>query len=173
DAAVGFARRRGARRILLMGWSMGGAIALQLELNSAHRDVIAGLILESPVVDWRAVLGYQAKLLNLPTAVTGLAIGALKTEWASPMTGAGAAIPFDSLDVVARAAELRHPVLILHSDDDGFVPSDASHDLVVARPDLVEMQVFEIARHTKLWNYDQERWSDSIRMWLERHDLTP
>jgi len=173
DAAVGFARRRGARRILLMGWSMGGAIALQLELNSAHRDVIAGLILESPVVDWRVVLGYQAKLLRLPAAVTGLAIGALKTEWASPMTGAGAAIPFDRLDVVSRAAELRHPVLILHSDDDGFVPSDASHDLVVARPDLVEMQVFEIARHTKLWNYDQERWSDSIRVWLERHDLTP
>ena len=66
DAAVGFARRRGARRIVLMGWSMGGAIALQLELNSAHRDVIAGLILESPVIDWRVVLGYQAKLLRLP-----------------------------------------------------------------------------------------------------------
>ena len=76
------------------------------------------------------------------------------------MTRAGSAIPFDRLDVVARAAELQHPILILHSDDDGFVPSDASHDLVVARPDLVEMQVFEVARHTKLWNYDQERWSD-------------
>ena len=172
DAAVGFARRRGARRIVLMGWSMGGAIALQLELNSAHRDVISGLILESPVVDWRVVLGYQAKLMRLPAAVTGLAIGALQNEWASPMTGAGAAIPFDRLDAVSRAAELRHPILILHSDDDGFVPSDASHDLVVARPDLVEMQVFEVARHTKLWNYDQERWSDSIRNWLERQGLT-
>lgn len=171
DAAVGFARRRGARRIVLMGWSMGGAIALQLELNSAHRDVIAGLILESPVIDWRVVLGYQAKQLRLPAAVTGLAIGALRTEWAAPMTGAGAAIPFDRLDVVSRAAELRHPILILHSDDDGFVPSDSSHDLVVARPDLVEMQVFEVARHTKLWNYDQERWSDSIRRWLERQGL--
>jgi len=171
DAAVGFARRRGARRIVLMGWSMGGAIALQLELNSAHRDVLAGLILESPVVDWRVVLGYQAKLLRLPAAVTGLAIGALQTEWAPPMTGAGGAIPFDRLDAVSRAAELQHPILILHSDDDGFVPSDASHDLVVARPDLVEMQVFEVARHTKLWNYDQERWSDSIRGWLERQGL--
>ena len=172
DAAVGFARRRGARRIVLMGWSMGGAIALQLELNSAHRDVLAGLILESPVVDWRVVLGYQAKLLRLPAAVTGLAIGALQTEWATPMTGAGGAIPFDRLDAVSRAAELQHPILILHSDDDGFVPSDASHDLVVARPDLVEMQVFEVARHTKLWNYDQERWSDSIRRWLERQGIT-
>jgi alpha-beta hydrolase superfamily lysophospholipase len=173
DAAVGFARRRGARRIVLMGWSMGGAISLQVELNSAHRDAIAGLVLESPVVDWRVVLGYQAKQMRLPAAVSGLAIGALKTEWASPMTGAGAAIPFDRLDAVARAAELRHPVLILHSDDDGFVPSDASHDLVVARPDLVDIRVFEVARHTKLWNYDQERWSDSIRTWLERQGIAP
>ncbi|TDN92901.1 alpha/beta fold hydrolase [Microbacterium sp. BK668] len=173
DAALGFARRRGARRVILMGWSMGGAISLQVDLNSAHRDLVAALILESPVIDWRVVLDYQAKLYHLPTAVKGLAIGALQSEWATPVTRTGAAIPFDRLDVVARAAELRHPVLILHSDDDGFVPSDASHELVVRRPDLVEMQVFEVARHTKLWNYDQERWSDSIRTWLERHDLIP
>ena len=173
DAAVGFARRRGAQRIILMGWSMGGAIALQLELNSAHRDAIAGLILESPVVDWRVVLEYQARAMRVPPAVSGLAIGALRAEWATPITRAGSAIPFDRLDVVARAAELRHPVLILHSDDDGFVPSNASHDLVAARPDLVELQVFEVARHTKLWNYDQVRWSDGIRSWVIARGLSP
>lgn len=172
DAAVGFARRRGAKRVILMGWSMGGAIALQVSLNSAHRDLIAGLVLESPVVDWRVVLAYQAKLLHVPTAVSGLAVEALQHDWASPVTRAGGAIPFDRLDVVARAAELRHPMLILHSDDDGFVPSDASHDLVVARPDLVELEVFEVARHTKLWNYDQERWSTSIRTWLAAQGLS-
>ncbi|WP_082496901.1 alpha/beta hydrolase [Microbacterium sp. Leaf288] len=171
DAAVGFARRRGARRIVVMGWSMGGAIALQLALNSAHGDAIAGLILESPVVDWRVVLDYQAKAERVPGAVSRLAIEALQAEWASPLTRTGAAIRLDQLDVVARAAELRHPILILHSDDDGFVPSDASHDLVAARPDLVEMQVFEVARHTKLWNYDQERWSAGIGTWLAAHGI--
>ena len=174
DAAVGFARRRGAKRILLMGWSMGGAIALQLSLNSAHRDAIAGLILESPVVDWRARARVPgARRCACRTAVSGLAIGALQSEWATPITRAGSAIPFDRLDVVARAAELRHPILILHSDDDGFVPSDASHDLVAARPDLVDLKVFEVARHTKLWNYDQERWSDSIRSWVAERGSQP
>lgn len=171
DAAVGFARRRGARRILLMGWSMGGAIALQVSLNSAHRGSIAGLILESPVIDWRVVLQYQARVMGVPPTVSGLAIGALQSEWATPMTRSGGAIPFDRLDVVARAAELRHPILILHSDDDGFVPSDASHDLVVARPDLVELEVFEVARHTKLWNYDQDRWTERITAWLKEKGL--
>ncbi len=171
DAAVGFARRRGARRIILMGWSMGGAISLQVSLNSAHRGAIAGLILESPVVDWRVVLQYQARAMNVPPTVSGLAIGALQSEWATPITRAGSAIPFDRLDVVARAAELRHPMLILHSDDDGFVPSDASHDLVVARPDLVQLEVFEVARHTKLWNYDQDRWTARITAWLVAQGL--
>ncbi|GAA1951348.1 alpha/beta hydrolase [Microbacterium deminutum] len=173
DAAVGFARRRGAKRIILMGWSMGGAIALQVSLNSAHRAAIAGLILESPVIDWRLVLAYQARVMRVPGAVSGLAIGALQSEWATPVTRAGGAIPFDRLDVVSRAAELRHPILILHSDDDGFVPSDASHDLFAARPDLVELKVFEVARHTKLWNYDQERWSESIRSWIRARGLNP
>tara|TARA_B100000678_G_scaffold90290_1_gene75157 strand:- start:55 stop:1269 length:1215 start_codon:yes stop_codon:yes gene_type:complete len=172
DAAIGFARRRGARRVIVMGWSMGGAIALQLALNSAHRDAIAGLVLDSPVIDWRVVLDYQAGLMNLPQPVTRLAIDALGSEWGTAFTRTGSPIPFDRLDVVARADELRHPVLILHSDDDGFVPSDASHDLLAARPDLVELEAFEVARHTKLWNYDQDRWSHAISDWMRRHDLS-
>lgn len=173
DAAIRFARRNGARRILLMGWSMGGAIALQLALSSAHRDMIAGVVLDSPVIDWRVVLDYQAGLMKLPPTVTKLAISALESDWGTAFTRTGAPIPFDRLDVVARADELRDPILILHSDDDGFVPSDASHDLRQARPDLVELEVFEVARHTKLWNYDEQRWSARIRDWVRAQGLTP
>lgn len=172
DAAIGFARRSGARRIVLMGWSMGGAIALQLALSSAHRDAISAIVLESPVVQWEVVLNHQARLLGLPHAVSDMAIGALGAEWATSVTRTGTAIPFDRLDIVARADELRHPILILHSDDDGFVPADASHELVEARPDLVTMHTFTVARHTKLWNYDQERWSTAISEWLTGLGLT-
>jgi uncharacterized protein len=152
-----------------MGWSMGGAVVLQLALASAHADAIVGIVLDSPVVDWRVVLDYQARLLNLPKPIPELAIGALQSSWASRAAGSRSPIPFESLDVVARAGELRHPILLLHSDDDGFVPSDASHLLADARPDLVQLEVFEVARHTKLWNYDQERWNDAIRTWVRAH----
>jgi alpha-beta hydrolase superfamily lysophospholipase len=168
DAAIGYARRAGAKRIVLMGWSMGGAICLQLALRSAHRDRIDGLILDSPVVDWRVVLDYQAEQMRLPHPVTNLALEALGSTWGTAFTRAGSPIPFDTLDAVARADELTVPILILHSDDDGFVPSDASHALARARPDIVELEVFTGARHTKLWNYDQNRWNAVIRGWLAR-----
>mgnify|MGYP001071054284 FL=1 len=170
-AAIGYARRQGARRILLMGWSMGGAIALQTEFSSPHRDVIAGLILESPVADWRTVLRYQSRLLRLPAIVLTFAQQILGSDWGAVLTRSGSAIPLDSLDAVARAGELRHPVLVLHSDDDGFVPSDASHALADARPDLVTMETFGAARHTKLWNYDETRWTRVIQDWVRARGL--
>ncbi|WP_144872499.1 alpha/beta hydrolase [Microbacterium sp. 1.5R] len=165
DAAVSYALRHGAERVILMGWSMGGAVALQTAVSSGNRDRIAGLILESPVIDWRTVLRYQARELGIRAPLPDLAMGALSVPLTARLSGAEDAIPFDRLDMVARAEELAVPILILHSDDDGFVPADASHALHEARPDLVTMPPFSVARHTKLWNYDQVGWSDAITEW--------
>ncbi|QTV79735.1 alpha/beta hydrolase family protein [Microbacterium sp. NIBRBAC000506063] len=166
DAAIGHALRHGARRVILMGWSMGGAIVLQALTSSVHRERIAGVVLESPVVDWRPVLDFHAKLAGMRDPLPALALGALSSDLTARLSGAEAAIPFDRLDMVARSAELGAPVLLLHSDDDGFVPSDASHALAEARPDLVTMKAFTVARHTKLWNYDQQGWTKAITDWL-------
>ncbi|KQR38333.1 MULTISPECIES: alpha/beta hydrolase [Microbacterium] len=166
DAAVSYALRHGADRVILMGWSMGGAVALQTAVSSGNRDRIAGLILESPVVDWRTVLRFQAREAGMRAPLPDLAMSALSVPLTARLSGADDAIPFDRLDMVARAEELAVPILILHSDDDGFVPADASHALQEARPDLVTMPRFTVARHTKLWNYDQAGWSDAITGWL-------
>jgi alpha-beta hydrolase superfamily lysophospholipase len=166
DAAVSYALRHGAERVILMGWSMGGAVSLQTALNSGNRDRIAGLILESPVIDWRSVLRFQARAAGMRAPLPDLAMSALSVPLTARLSGAENAISFDSLDIVARADELKVPILILHSDDDGFVPADASHALQQARPDLVTMPTFSGARHTKIWNYDQTGWSDAITGWL-------
>jgi len=172
DAAISYALRHGAERIVLMGWSMGGAISLQAAVNSGSRDRIAGLILESPVVDWRTVLRFQARESGLRAPLPDLAMGALQVPLTARLSGADDAISFDRLDMVARAEELDAPILILHSDDDGFVPADASHALQRARPDLVTMPRFTVARHTKIWNYDQSGWTSAITDWLSAQGLS-
>lgn len=166
DSAIGYALRHGAERVLLMGWSMGGAIALQTALLSAHREKIAGLVLDSPVVDWRTVLRFQARESGIRDPFPALAMNALSSPFTARLSGSEEAIPFDRLDMVARADELTVPILVLHSDDDGFVPADASHALAEARPDLVTMPRFTVARHTKLWNYDQIGWTTAITDWM-------
>lgn len=172
DSAIAYALRHGAERVILMGWSMGGAVSLQAAVTSGHRDRIAGIILESPVVDWRTVLRFQAKLAGVRAPLPELAMGALQMPLTARLSGADEPIPFDRLDMVARADELNAPILILHSDDDGFVPADSSHALQEARPDLVTMPRFTVARHTKLWNYDQTGWTTAITDWLEEQGFS-
>ena len=166
DAAISYALRHGATQVLLMGWSMGGAIALQTAVSSAHREAIAGLVLDSPVVDWRTVLRFQAREEGIRDPFPALAMNALSSPLTARLSGSEFVIPFDKLDMVARADELTVPILVLHSEDDGFVPADASHALAKARPDLVTMPRFTGARHTKIWNYDQIGWTAAITDWM-------
>ncbi|MFF2052061.1 alpha/beta hydrolase family protein [Leifsonia sp. NPDC058194] len=166
DAALGYALENGARSIVLMGWSMGGAVVLQTITRSQKLDRVTGIVLESPVVDWVDTLEYQAHLLRLPDPIAQGAIRLIESTWSGPITGQGAPIDLASMDFVARAADLTLPTLILHSDDDGFVPSTSSRALAEARSDIVTLVPFTIALHTKLWNYDERKWNAAITQWL-------
>ncbi len=166
EAAMRYALAHGAREIVLVGWSMGGATVLQALTRSAYADAVIGVVLESPVVDWIAALDFQVRLRRLPVLVRTGVILLFKHPLGSLFTGLAEPLDIDRLDFVSRARELDRPVLILHSDDDGFVPSTASRALAVARPDIVSYEAFEEARHTKLWNYDRERWEGAMRDWI-------
>jgi len=166
EAAIRYARDHGAQRIVLMGWSMGGAIVLQCMTRSPLATAVVGVALESPVVDWARVLHFQAAATRLPPVVRDAAMWILASDGASRWAGLAQPIDFPELDMVARAADLRAPMLILHSLDDGFVPSDGSVALAQRRPDLVRFERFATARHTKLWNYDTPRWERAISAWL-------
>ena len=163
-----FAASRGATEIVLVGWSMGGATVLQALTRSTFGDRVTGVVLESPVVDWIAALDFQVRLRRLPLFVRSFVVLLFKHPWGRFATGLAEPLDIDRLDFVTRARELDRPILVLHSDDDGFVPSTASRALAVARPDIVTYEAFETARHTKLWNFDRERWEGAIRAWLTR-----
>ena len=166
EAAMSFTLEHGATEIVLMGWSMGGAIVLQALTRSRHADVITGVVLESPVVDWVTALQFQGAAYRLPSALRRAVVALLSSRHTRWLTGQSTAIDIMRMDLVARSAELDTPILILHSDDDGFVPSTASRALAAARPDLVTFDWFTTARHTRLWNYDRDRWNADIRSWL-------
>ncbi|QTX04579.1 alpha/beta hydrolase family protein [Agromyces archimandritae] len=170
-AAVAHATEHGAKRIVLMGWSMGGGIVLQAVLRSPEvRERLVGVILDSPAIDWSDILRFQGEMLGLPGELAGVVSGVLGGRTGRRLTGAAAPISLRELDPVARAGELTVPVLLMHSVDDGFVPIAGSRALAAARPDLVTFRVWEGARHTKLWNADPGLWNGQITAWLQELD---
>ncbi|MDR6970798.1 alpha/beta fold hydrolase [Leifsonia shinshuensis] len=169
EAAIGYAVEHGARSIVLMGWSMGGAVVLQTITRGKGLEHVTGIVLESPVIDWIDTLEYQGNMLRIPDVMTRAALRLIEAEWSGPITGQGAPIDLRSMDFVARASELSLPMLILHSDDDGFVPSTGSRALAEARSDIVTLVPFDTALHTKLWNYDEAKWTSAIAGWLAEH----
>ncbi len=167
DAAIDYAVSRGAKNVVLFGWSMGGAIALQAASRGRNRRFVTSLVLDGPVVDWVNVLDGQAKKNLLPTPVAKLTLEMITQPWARPITGLETPLDLDRMDWVTRAAELDVPVLLIHSDDDEFVPSGPSHALAGVRRDLVTMPSYSKAHHTKEWNIDPVRWEDDVANFLE------
>jgi len=166
DAAMAYAIEHGANDLVLMGWSMGGATVLQAVTRSDRAGLVRGIALDSPVIDWITALRYQGTLNRLPTAISSAVLAVLGNPWGRRLTGQGMAIDLPRLDFVARAAELTLPILLMHSQDDGFVPVTASRALAEERPDIVDFELFTGAAHCKLWNYDRPRWTTAIREWL-------
>jgi pimeloyl-ACP methyl ester carboxylesterase len=166
EAAAVHAFDAGAHDVVLVGWSMGGAIALQTLSRSWVADRIRAVVLDAPVLDWRDVLDHHARLVRLPTRIGRLSQAVLESTQARRLAGVETPLSLDRLDWVTRASELRVPILLIHSDDDEFVPSGPSRRLAEARPDLVTFVPSRGARHTKEWNVDPDGWDTAVARFL-------
>lgn len=159
EDAVALALARGAQEIILVGWSMGGAIVLQFLDRSPLSSVVSRAVLDGPVVDWGDVLKHHADLHRVPTPVSHLGSALMGQHWAKRLVGVSESVDVARTDWVARAEELHHPMLLIHSRDDEFVPVGPSEALAQVRPDLITFEPWSLARHCKEWNVDPRRWN--------------
>lgn len=152
--------------MVLAGYSMGGAVSLQLVHRSVLARYVRGLVLVGPVIDWLDVLRHQAQINRLPHSAGKLGRWLIESPWGRTITGLAAPLDLGSLDWVTRSNELKHPVLILHSEDDDFVPVGPSAQLARKNPQLVSLIRFHAARHTREWNVDPARFESAVLTWL-------
>ena len=158
EAAVEHAVAHGAREVALVGWSMGGAIVLQFLDRSPLSSMVSRVVLDGPVVDWGDVLAHHARQHRIPAHVGSLARAMMARRWGHRLVGVHEGVDLAKTDWVHRAEELRHPMLLIHSADDEFVPVGPSRALAQVRPDLVRYEEWHVARHCKEWNTDPQRW---------------
>ncbi len=165
DEAIGYAVRRGAQRIVLFGWSMGAAIALQLADRPRHHGLITALVLDSPVLNWTETIKANCARSGLPGGAGLLAIPWLSAGPLASMAGLSKPIPLGQFDWIARTAQLTTPILILHGMRDSSAPIRLSQALRDRRHDILTLETFD-ADHTLAWNSDPERWRAVVSGWL-------
>lgn len=157
DAAVRYAVRGGAEHVVLLGWSTGASMALHAAAESGVRDVIRGLVLDSPVLDREATLRNLAHAHRVPGPLLPLAVRAA--------TGRG--WPHgDRLPEAADPTTLRVPTLVFHGPDDTLAPWEPSLELAARRPELVSLHTVRGAPHAAMWNADPLRYEEALRRFL-------
>ncbi|MEU8571446.1 alpha/beta hydrolase [Streptomyces pathocidini] len=157
DAAIRYAVRYGAQSIVLYGWSTGAAMALRAAAESALRQRIKGLVLDSPVLDWRATVRALAAADGIPGPLLPLAVRA-----AQGRAGLGAS----HFDTVADPRGPDVPTLLFHGPDDVIASWSHSQALAEHRPNLVHLHRVDRAPHGAMWNADPAPYEESLRRFL-------
>ena len=166
EAAIDYAVDHGAKDIVLFGWSMGGAVCLQVAELTAHRTRLQALVLDGPVVNWMDVLTHQARVNRIPELAGRFGQWMLSNRAGRWVTGLASPVDLRELNWVAKADRLLVPTLIIHSEDDDFVPVGPSAELAELNPAMVTFERFTQARHTREWNVDPEHWNRTVSGWL-------
>lgn len=173
EVAVRYALDHGAEDVVLFGWSMGGAIALQTADRSRLSPAIRGLVLSGPVIDWTDVLAHQAKANRIPTLVGRMSRWYISNSAGRMVTGLSAPLDLKAMNWISRSDQLHVRTLILHSVDDHVVPYGPSRNLA-QRNELVTYVPFTDARHIKEYNFAPQRWERKVREWVtELFGATP
>lgn len=156
-AAVDWATEHGAAKVVLYGWSMGGAVVMMTLRNMADPDRVAGVVLDSPVLDWESTLDKQGAQRSVPAPIVALAEQIV--EWRVDLD-------LDDLDQRDHAAEVMVPVLLFVDTADETVDVSASLDFAErVDPGLITL-VTTAAGHTASWNAGPDAYCAAVEDFL-------
>ncbi|MBN1171616.1 MAG: alpha/beta fold hydrolase [Micromonosporaceae bacterium] len=156
-AAIRYALDHGATDVILYGWSMGGAIVLNLLRKATESSAVRAIMLDSPVVDWVETLRMHARILKLPRAWLATALWLVQRRLGIRLT---------DLDHRPCAPDLKVPALIFVDSNDLVVASEPTWEFASMRPDLITVVPTEDCGHCHSWNRDPVHYETAIREFL-------
>jgi pimeloyl-ACP methyl ester carboxylesterase len=158
-AAARYAFAHGAERLVLAGYSMGGALVTQFMERSPLAPKVAGLVLDAPVLDWQAVLSFNATRMGFPSFLSK------PVEWA---IGARIDADWESLDAIDHPEDFQLPILLFHGEEDDVVPISTSDEFAAELPRQVTYFRVPEAGHTEEWNVDPGLYERRLGSFLQR-----
>jgi len=154
EGAVSYAIEHGAEDLILVGYSMGGAIVTNFLYESSLSKRVRGIILDAPMLNFNATIDLGASERNLPGPFVALAKFITRLRFG---------IDWGKLDYLDRADELSAPILLFHGDEDDIVPIETSDELARIRPDIVEYVRGAGVIHAASWNHDPAIYEAAVR----------
>jgi uncharacterized protein len=158
DAAVSYARRRGAEHLILYGDSMGGAIVTKFMRSSPQGRFVNALVLDAPALDWESIIDNQADRYDLPFMGPPV-------RWVI-----GERIDFDwsGMNEVEHAADFKLPILLYQGLDDPLVPPKDSATFAQRAP-RVQYVTTPQAGHIQSWNVNPARYNGILTPFVRSH----
>jgi alpha-beta hydrolase superfamily lysophospholipase len=163
EAAVRWSLAQGAQSVVLAGQSMGAGIVAAFLKRSPLAPKVARVVLDAPMLDLQAAIGYQADRHLIPI------IGPLPAPLIRTATRIAAArfgVDWSAISYLDETTWLKVPALVTHGDDDPRVPISASLRLNELKPCLVTFEVFPGAGHLESWNTDRARYTSLVESFL-------
>jgi alpha-beta hydrolase superfamily lysophospholipase len=159
--ALAALRERGISKVVLYGFSMGGAVALEtMKAWPEAGPELLGVILDSPLLDARGVILHGAEKAGLPFA-------AQLTELALLVGGLRTGVNWNSLDQRSYAAEISVPLLLMSGTADTTVPVAQSDDFArqVTAPGFTYWRPQGV-HHVEAWNADRSAYEAWVASFL-------
>lgn len=153
-AAIDYAERHGAKKIILYGISMGGAVALSYVRHATINPNIKGVVLNAPVINF-----YQS------IKTFGQAAYPFLPDWFLLMTkhlmSAYYGINWDAVNQENALANRSIPILLIHGTEDNYVPISQADQLYRRHP----MQIIYYRSqgvHGGVYNVDTKKYNDTL-----------
>ena len=148
-------------RILLAGISMGAATVLLAAGGGLPKNV-RGVIADSPYSSPKEILMNTIRAHHLPVWLTF----ALLVYGAWLFGGINLLDKTANVVEAARAATVS--ILLIHGEDDRFVPCEMSRAIAAANPERIDFYTFPDAGHGLSFLVDRERYSKIVRAFTDR-----
>ncbi|WP_201365768.1 alpha/beta hydrolase [Dictyobacter formicarum] len=153
EASVVYALEQGAKHILLYGISLGGTIVELFLDRSSHAHAVQAVVLDSPVLNWRATLNALVKKNHLPGFIAGI------TEKIISMRTSVQLATFD------HVGKNQISTLLFHGINDATAPIAISDAFASTHANVTYHRVPE-ADHTQCWNANSEFYEVELRKFL-------
>jgi pimeloyl-ACP methyl ester carboxylesterase len=162
--AIEYAISNGAERIVLFGWSLGGMFVNQFLERSGKTTSIAGVIFDSPLLDYRGTLQLQAGRAGVDRAIVDKSLKLIRSNTLLRLLGFRN-IDVSTLSALNKPLEVQVPTLLFHSSNDGYISTSGVYRYRELNP---KTRLVEIggARHCRLFNQDQEKYQAAIADFL-------